>query len=43
MKNVVSGGTGLTGRYAVKDWLKVPEVSDIVMTIRSLKKVQRIA
>jgi saccharopine dehydrogenase-like NADP-dependent oxidoreductase len=43
MKIVVLGGTGLTGRCAVRDLAESPEVSEVVMTSRSLEKAQRIA
>ena len=43
MKIVVLGGTGLTGRCAVRDLAQSPEVSEVVMTGRSLKKAQKIA
>jgi saccharopine dehydrogenase-like NADP-dependent oxidoreductase len=43
MKIVVLGGTGLTGRCAVRDLAQSPEVSEVVMTGRSLEKAQRIA
>ena len=43
MKIVVLGGTGLTGRCAVRDLAESPEVSEVVMTSRSLKKAQKIA
>jgi len=43
VKIVVLGGTGLTGRCAVRDLAESPEVSEVVMTSRSLKKAQKIA
>jgi len=43
VKIVVLGGTGLTGRCAVRDLSESSEVSEVVMTSRSLEKAQRIA
>jgi saccharopine dehydrogenase-like NADP-dependent oxidoreductase len=43
MKIVVLGGTGLTGRCTVGDLSESPEVSEVVMTSRSLEKAQIIA
>jgi len=43
LKIVVLGGTGLTGRCAVRDLAQSREVSEIVMTSRSLEKAERIA
>lgn len=40
---MVLGGTGLTGRCAVRDLAESREVSEVVMTGRSLDKAQRIA
>jgi len=43
MKIVVLGGTGLTGRCAVRDLAESREVSEVVMTGRSINKAQKIA
>ena len=43
MKIVVLGGTGLTGRCAVRDLAGSPGVSEVVMAGRNLSKAQKIA
>ncbi len=43
MKIVVLGGTGLTGRCAVRDLAESPKVSEVVLAGRSLNKAQEIA
>ncbi len=43
MKIVVLGGTGLTGRCAVRDLAESREVSEVVMTGRSVNKAQKLA
>jgi len=43
LKIVVLGGTGLTGRCAVRDLAENPEVSEVVLASRSLSKAQEIA
>jgi len=43
LKIVVLGGTGLTGRCAVRDLVGSPGVSEVVMAGRNINKAQRIA
>jgi lysine 6-dehydrogenase len=43
LKIVVLGGTGLTGRCAVRDLAESPRVSEVVLAGRSLNKAQEIA
>ena len=43
MKIVVLGGTGLTGRCAVRDLVESTRVSEVVIAGRDLKKAQEIA
>ena len=43
MKIVVLGGTGLTGRCAVRDLVGSPGVSEVVMAGRNLNKARKIA
>jgi len=43
LKIVVLGGTGLTGRCAVRDLAESPRVSEVVLAGRRLNKAQKIA
>lgn len=43
MKIAVLGGTGLTGRCAVRDLVESPEVSEVVLAGRNLSKAQKVA
>ncbi len=43
MKIVVLGGTGLTGRCAVRDLAESREVSEVVMAGRNINKAQKLA
>jgi len=43
LKIAVLGGTGLTGRCAVRDLVESPEVSEVVLAGRNLSKAQKVA